>query len=65
MSKVKQVRGLISVVGSVGGAVSAANAVRSAKGKNDKLLLANAIASAAAALTGVLLAVRQFRKDEK
>ncbi|RZQ64889.1 hypothetical protein EWH70_06290 [Amycolatopsis suaedae] len=61
----KQVRGLIGVASAVGGAVSAASAVRAAKGKNDKLLLANAIASAAAALTGVLLAVRRFRKDEK
>jgi hypothetical protein len=61
MSKVK---GLFGLAASVGGAVGAVTSVRAAKDKQDKLLLVNAGASALAAATGVLLALRSLRKDE-
>jgi hypothetical protein len=63
MSKTNRARGLFGLLASVGGAVGAAASVRAAKNKQDKLLLVNAAASALAAITGVLLAVRKLRKE--
>jgi hypothetical protein len=63
MSKANQARGLFGLLTSLGGAVGAAASVRAAKNKQDKLLLVNAAASALAAITGVLLAVRKWRKE--
>ncbi|OZM74194.1 hypothetical protein CFN78_07090 [Amycolatopsis antarctica] len=62
MSRAKQIRGVFGLAGSVGSAASAFSTVRSAKDKKDTLVLVNAGASAVAAATGVLLAVRRLRK---
>jgi hypothetical protein len=59
VSKVKEIFGLAA---SVAGAAGAVTSVRAAKDKQDKLLLANAGASALAAITGVLLALRSLRQ---
>ena len=60
----KKIRGLIGVAGSVFGAVSAVQGLRTARKDKDKLLLLNASASILVALTGVLLTIRAIRKDE-
>jgi hypothetical protein len=60
----KKIRGLIGVAGSVFGAVSAVQGLRSARKDKDKLLLVNASASILVAITGVLLTIRAIRKDE-
>jgi len=61
---IKKAKGLLGLAGAVGGAVAAVSGFRNARAKNDKLALANAIASIAVALTGAALAVRALRKDE-
>ncbi|MDT7787767.1 MAG: hypothetical protein QOF58_6186 [Pseudonocardiales bacterium] len=61
---IKKAKGLLGLAGAVAGAVGAFSGFRNARAKNDKLLLANAIASIAVALTGAALAVRALRKDE-
>ncbi|MCU1686229.1 MAG: hypothetical protein JWQ81_6968 [Amycolatopsis sp.] len=58
-----KVKGLLGVAISILGAVGAITNVRAAKDKQDKLVLANAGASALAATTGVLLALRSLRKE--
>jgi hypothetical protein len=63
MSRVNRARGLFGLVASVGGVVGAALGVRAAKDKQDKLLLVNAAASALAAITGLLPALRKLRKE--
>jgi hypothetical protein len=60
----KKVRGVLGLVGSVFGAVSAVQSLRSARKDKDKLLLVNAGASILVAVTSVLLAIRAVRKDE-
>ncbi|TWP44273.1 hypothetical protein FKR81_41435 [Lentzea tibetensis] len=61
MRKTKGLFGLVSAVAAAAGAVSGFKAARE---DNDKLALANAIASIAVAITGAALAVRGLRKDE-
>jgi len=65
MSDTEQARGVFGLIGSMGSAASAFSTVRSAKNKRDALVLINAGASAVAAATGVLLAVRKLRKGGK
>ena len=60
----KKMRGILGLVGSVFGAISAVNSLRTAKQDKDKLLLLNAGASILVAVTGVLLTIRAVRKDE-
>jgi hypothetical protein len=60
-----KLRGILGVAGSVFGAVSAVKALQTAKQDKDKLLLVNAVASILTAVTGVLLAIRSARKDDK
>jgi hypothetical protein len=60
----KKLRGILGLVGSVFGAVSAVNSLRNAKQEKDKLLLVNAGASILVAVTGLLLTIRAVRKDE-
>ncbi|MCE7007861.1 hypothetical protein LWC34_34325 [Kibdelosporangium philippinense] len=60
----KKARGLLGLVGSVFGAVSAVQGFRNARKDKDKLLLVNASASILVAITGVLLTIRSIRKDE-
>ncbi|WP_031465232.1 hypothetical protein [Sciscionella sediminilitoris] len=61
----KKTRGLIGLISSVFAAAKAVNDVRSARGKGDKLLLANAVATVAVVLTGGALAVRDLRGDKE
>jgi hypothetical protein len=61
--KKRKLRGVFSIVGSVTAATSAATSLRRARAEKDRLLLANAVASIAAAVTGALLAVRRLRKE--
>jgi hypothetical protein len=60
----KKLRGILGLVGSVFGAVSAVNSLRTARNDKDKLLLVNAGASILVAVTSVLLTIRSVRKDE-
>nr|CTQ92251.1 hypothetical protein [Kibdelosporangium sp. MJ126-NF4] len=60
----KKARGLLGLVGSVFGAVSAVQGLRNARKDKDKLLLVNASASILVAITGVALTIRAIRKDE-
>jgi hypothetical protein len=60
----KKMRGVLGLVGSVFGAVSAVQGLRNARKDKDKLLLINASASILVAITGVLLTIRAVRKDE-
>jgi hypothetical protein len=60
---VSKVKGFFGLAASVGGAVGAVTSIRAAKDKQDKLLLVNAGASALAAVTGVLLALRSIREE--
>ena len=62
MSKVKKVKGAFGLVSSVTAATGAVTSIKRARADRDKLLLANAVASIAVAITGVLLAVRSLRK---
>ena len=62
MSSVKKVRGAFGIVGAVTAATSAITSLKTARADKDKLLLANAIASIAVAVTGALLAIRSLRK---
>ncbi|MFD1146123.1 hypothetical protein [Saccharothrix hoggarensis] len=58
-------RAVLSLVGAAGAATSAFSALKSARGKNDKLALVNAVAGILVAITGAALAVRGLRKDGK
>ncbi|MFD7653184.1 hypothetical protein ACFV4N_04290 [Actinosynnema sp. NPDC059797] len=61
----KRARTFLSLVGAAGAATSAFSTLKSARGKNDKLALANAAASILVAITGAALAVRDLRKGGK
>ncbi|MFD4674712.1 hypothetical protein ACFWNN_33660 [Lentzea sp. NPDC058450] len=61
---IKKARGILGLAGAVAGAAGAFSGFRNARAKNDKLALANAIASIVVALTGAALAVRALRKDD-
>lgn len=61
---VKKVGGALSALGSVTAATSAFSSLRQARGTKDKLLMANAVAGIAAAVTGALIAVRSLRKGD-
>jgi hypothetical protein len=63
MSSAKKMKGAFGVVGSITAATGAVTALKRARTDKDRLLLANAIASIAVAVTGVLIAVRSFKKD--
>jgi hypothetical protein len=60
-------KGAFGVVGSVTAATSAVTSLKRARADKDRLLLANAIASIAVAITGALIAVRALKKggDDK
>jgi hypothetical protein len=60
---VKKMKGAFGIVGSVTAATSAITSLKTARADKDKLLLANAIASIAVAITGALIAVRALKKD--
>ncbi|ROP40590.1 hypothetical protein EDD40_6003 [Saccharothrix texasensis] len=62
---VGRVRTVLALVGAAGAATSAFSTLKSARGKNDKLALANAAASILVAITGAALAARGLRKDGK
>ena len=62
MSGAKKMKGAFGVVSSVMAATSAVTSLKRARTDRDKLLLANAIASIAVAITGALLAIRSLRK---
>jgi hypothetical protein len=62
VSKIKRVKGAFGVVSSVTAATGAVTSFRKARTDKDRLLLANAIASIAVAITGALLAIRSLRK---
>ncbi|HEV8557803.1 MAG TPA: hypothetical protein VGR06_15580 [Actinophytocola sp.] len=62
MSKAKRVKGAFGVVSSVTAATGAVTSLKRARTDRDRLLLANAIASIAVAITGALLAIRSLRK---
>ncbi|MEJ2858187.1 MULTISPECIES: hypothetical protein [unclassified Saccharothrix] len=59
----KKARGAFALLGAASAATSAFSTLKSARGKNDKLALANAVASILVAITGAALAVRSMRKD--
>ncbi|GAA1273855.1 hypothetical protein [Saccharothrix xinjiangensis] len=61
----KRARTVLSLVGAAGAATSAFSTLKSARGKNDKLALANAAASILVAITGAALAARDLRKGGK
>ncbi|MFT7840039.1 hypothetical protein Q5530_28185 [Saccharothrix sp. BKS2] len=61
----KRARPFLSLVGAAGAATSAFSTLKSARGKNDKLALANAAASILVAITGAALAARDLRKGGK
>jgi hypothetical protein len=63
MSALKQVRGVLGLVGLAFGALGAVRELRAAKGKKDRLALANAGFNFAAVLTGGALLIRSMRKD--
>jgi hypothetical protein len=67
VTSAKKMKGAFGVVTSVTAATGAVASLKRARTDRDRLLLANAVASILAALTGVLLAVRAFRKggDDK
>lgn len=65
MSTAKKLKGAFGIIGSVTAATSAVTSLRNAREDKDRLLLANAIASIAVAITGALLAVRAIRKGGK
>jgi hypothetical protein len=62
VSSVRKMKGAFGVVSSVTAATSAVTSLKRARTDRDRLLLANAIASVAVAITGALLAVRSLRK---
>lgn len=62
---VNKLRGALGAVGSVTSATSAFSSLRQARETKDKLLIANAVAGVAAAITGGLIAVRALRKDDE
>jgi hypothetical protein len=62
VSKVKRVKGAFGVVTSVTAATGAVTSLKKARTDRDRLLLANAVASIAVAITGALLAIRSLRK---
>jgi hypothetical protein len=62
VSSAKKVKGAFGIVGSVTAATSAVTSLKNAREDKDKLLLANAIASIAVAITGALIAVRALKK---
>jgi uncharacterized membrane protein YfcA len=67
MTSVKKMKGVFGLVGSVTAATSAVTSLKRARVDRDRLLLANAIASIAVAVTGALIALRAARKggDDK
>ena len=65
MSSVKKMKGAFGIVGSINAATSAVTSLKTARTDKDKLLLANAIASIAVAVTGALIAVRSLKKGGK
>ena len=56
-----RLRGAVRVVGSVTAATSAFSGLCQARAGRDRLLLANAVAAVAMAVTGALIAVRALR----
>ena len=62
MSSAKKLKGAFGVVGSITAATGAVANFRKSRAKNDRLLLVNAIASIAVAVTGVLIAARSLKK---
>ncbi|RZS39071.1 hypothetical protein EV193_104282 [Herbihabitans rhizosphaerae] len=58
----KKMRGAFGAARSVLAASNAVAGIKKAKQDNDKLVLANAVASVAVAITGALIAVRTLRK---
>lgn len=58
----KKMKGAFGIVGSVTAATSAVTSLKTARADKDKLLLANAIASIAVAITGALIALRALKK---
>ena len=61
--KKRKLRGVFSIVGSATAATSAVTSLKRARADRDRLLLANAVASIAVAVTGALLAIRRLRKE--
>ncbi|MGQ0839766.1 hypothetical protein [Actinokineospora sp.] len=60
----RKFKGAFGIVSSVTAASSAANSLRNAREDKDKLALAHAIGSIVVAITGVLIAVRAFRRGK-
>ncbi|GLZ41674.1 hypothetical protein [Actinokineospora sp. NBRC 105648] len=64
MAGSKKFKGAFGIVSSVTAATSAARGLATAREDKDKLVLANAIGSIIVAITGVLIAVRAFRRGK-
>jgi hypothetical protein len=56
---------LLGLVGAASSAAGAVSGARQAKQEGDGLVLANALAKALAAITGLLIIARALRKDRK
>ena len=61
----RKAKGLFGIVSAVAAGAGAFSSFKTAREDNDKLALANAIASIAVAITGAALAVRGLRRDDK
>jgi hypothetical protein len=61
--KRKRNEDLLSLVGAASSAAGAVTGARQAKHEGDGLVLANALAKALAAVTGVLIIVRALRRN--
>ncbi|HEX5118110.1 MAG TPA: hypothetical protein VFW65_23240 [Pseudonocardiaceae bacterium] len=59
----KRTRDVFGLLGLALGAVGAVRQLREARGKKDRLALANAVVNIAAVVTGGALAFRSMRKD--
>ncbi|HVV20201.1 MAG TPA: hypothetical protein VHF06_12250 [Pseudonocardiaceae bacterium] len=64
MSGMKQVRGVVGLVGLAFGAWGAVKELRAARGKGDTLALVNAVLNVLAVVTGGALAIRGMREDK-
>ncbi|PPK64296.1 hypothetical protein V5P93_001693 [Actinokineospora auranticolor] len=65
MAGSKKFKGVFGIVSSLTAGFSAARGLSTARADKDKLLLVNAVGSIIVAATGLLIAVRAFRKGDK
>jgi hypothetical protein len=65
MKHARRNRGLLGLIGAVTSAAGAFSGVRQAKEQRDNLVLANAVAEAIAAATGLLIIARALHRKRK